>query len=394
MKVIEGTKTSATIYTDKIENSALKQLKELVKQDFMEGQKVAVMPDVHAGMGCTVGTTMTIGDAICPNLVGVDIGCGMLVVNLRDAEIDLEKLDKVIKKNIPYSFSIRKTPHPFNANIDLDDLICREMINLERARLSIGTLGGGNHFIEVNKDSLGDKWLVIHSGSRNMGHQIATYWQKKAIETRPSDKIRKDLAYLVGDLAKAYLHDMELAQRYAKINREAMLAVIARGMGFDTDYDIKFHTVHNYIDHEAGILRKGAVSAEDGETLLIPMNMRDGSLLCEGKGNRDWNFSAPHGAGRTMSRTQARATFKTEDFVKEMEGIFTTTANQKTLDECPMAYKPMSDITDYIEPTVKVIDVLKPIYNFKAEEQKEHNEQFFSSIKKSTHRQKRANGVY
>jgi len=354
------------------------------------------MPDAHAGAGCTIGTTMTISDKIVPNLVGVDIGCGMETIKLKQKDIDFEKLDKVIYDHIPSGFDIRKKQHKYVENIDLNSLVCKKHVDLERARLSIGTLGGGNHFIEVNRDSDGALYLVVHSGSRHLGKQVAEYYQelgyrelmdinrmkaefvrklkekrgekeiRDEIEKNSPDKISKQLAYVQGESFNHYLHDMKIVQQYAAYNRKAIVDEIISRMGFEPED--QFTTIHNYIDLSCMILRKGAISARKGEKVLIPINMRDGSLICVGKGNKDWNYSAPHGAGRLMSRRKAKETISLEEFKKSMDGIYTTTVNRSTLDECALAYKPMDEIIGNIQDTVEIIDIIKPVYNFKASE--------------------------
>lgn len=356
-----------------------------------------MMPDIHSGAGCTIGTTMTIRDKVCPNLVGVDIGCGMYTVRIKEESIDTEKLDTVIRSNIPSGFEIRSTPHEYERSIELDKLYCVKKVNTDRAYRSIGTLGGGNHFIEAARDSDGMLYIVVHSGSRHLGLEIANYYQNAAYQSLTSyskEEIRdviqklktdgrqkdiqgvlktmkekkspipKELAYVEGELFDQYLHDMEIAQRFANVNRCAIIDTIVHAMNFHIED--QFHTIHNYIDMNHRILRKGAVSAQTGERLLIPINMRDGSLLCTGKGNEDWNYSAPHGAGRLMSRSAAKETFTVEEYESQMSGIYTTSVNKSTLDECPMAYKSMEDIVNHIDPTVRIDAILKPVYNFKA----------------------------
>lgn len=399
MKEVKGKHGTAKIFTELVEPEAIEQISTLLDQEFIEGSKVRIMPDVHAGAGCTIGTTMTITDKVCPNLVGVDIGCGMLVAKLSETEIDLEKLDRVIREHIPSGRNIRDTEHALAQFTDIDKLICRHHIDAKRARLSIGTLGGGNHFIEVDKDDEGNLYLVIHSGSRHLGNEVAKYYQHLAEEQicgrdkisrqelidslkaqgrqseivdelkkleSSSTVIPKDLSYVYGRLFDDYIHDMKIVQRYAMINRAAMMRLILEHMDMKL-LDI-FETVHNYIDTDYMILRKGAVSARVGEQLLIPINMRDGSLLCLGKGNPDWNCSAPHGAGRLMSRSKARQTFTVDEFSKSMDGIYTTSVGDDTLDECPMAYKPIDSIVNNIGDTVEIQKILRPIYNFKAGE--------------------------
>lgn len=398
MKYVRGKYVQAQIFTDNIEDAALQQVQILTDMPFMDGEQLRLMPDVHAGKGCTVGTVMTINNGrICPNLVGVDIGCGMLVARLKNrliTEDTLKRLDEVIHTHIPAGRQIHETPvytggeYRYTAKVDV-----------ERAKLSLGTLGGGNHFIELARGEDLEYYLIIHTGSRHLGVEVANFWQKEAIaaQTRISpvykeavieafklagrqneisqflkdwsaglkaDAVPEELAYLEGDKARWYLNDMYRAQDYAHCNRLVILESILHYM--DWNYDLRFETVHNYIDTQLGILRKGAVSALDGEQLIIPMNMRDGSLLCTGKGNPDWLYSAPHGAGRLMSRSQARKQIEMKDFEKSMEGIYTTSVLESTIDESPMAYKPMDEIINNIKYTVNVEQILKPVYNFKA----------------------------
>ncbi len=403
MKRVQGLYSEALVFTDVVEEVALEQIKKLCDQEFTSGLKIRIMPDVHAGAGCTIGTTMTIKDKVVPNLVGVDIGCGMETVRLRKRGLNLERLDEVIRERIPSGFLVREEPHPYNEEIDLTMLRCLKEagINLDRAAKSLGTLGGGNHFIEANRDEEGNIYLVIHSGSRHLGLEAASFYQKEAYRRLNGDTkemanqlivrykkegrqkeiesalremkvseltgIPKELAYVEGSLMEDYIHDMKLIQRFAMLNRKAMMDEILQGMGLEAEEE--FTTIHNYIDTDSMILRKGAVSARSGEKLLIPINMRDGSLICIGKGNREWNESAPHGAGRLMSRNAARAAFTVSEFKNEMKGIYTTSVGSDTLDECPMAYKNMKDIVDNIGPTVKIVQTIKPIYNFKAGEE-------------------------
>jgi len=346
----------------------MSQIQNLLNQSFVEGSKIRIMPDVHAGAGCTIGTTMTITDKVVPNMVGVDIGCGMETVQLKDKHIELSKLDKAIHKYIPAGFAIRDTPHHYVDMIDLTALRCAKHMRLDRAELSIGTLGGGNHFIELAKDSDGTLFLVVHSGSRNIGNMAAEWYQKKAIEDLKKKKvnIERSLAYAEGALMDDYLHDMALLQRYAEINRKAIIKELEKRVGFKVLES--FTTTHNYIDLESKILRKGAISAKRGERVLIPMNMRDGSLICIGKGNPDWNYSAPHGAGRIMSRSTAKESTTLTQFEQAMKGIYSSTISRNTIDEAPFAYKPMEEITAYIGDTVEIERHITPIYNFKAAE--------------------------
>ena len=394
---LKGKYNAAKVFTEVIEETAIGQIIELCNQKFIAGETIRIMPDVHAGAGCTIGTTMTITDKIVPNLVGVDIGCGIYVTKLKDKHIELQKLDKVIREFIPSGFSVRSGVHDYAKYVNLGNLRCIKGVNnLDRIYQSLGTLGGGNHFIEVNKDSEGNLYLVIHSGSRNLGKQVAEYYQNLAIEKLSSNLdeqkaliaklkaegrqseieaelkklkrpvINKALAYVDGKDFEDYIHDMEITQNFAYWNRKAMAQVILKEMKIKVTLEDEFTTVHNYIDTDSKILRKGAVSAQAGEILLIPINMRDGSLLCRGKGNADWNYSAPHGAGRLMSRSVAKESFTVNEFKKQMDGIYTTSVGQSTLDECPMAYKGIDDIVNNIGDTVDILDILKPIYNYKA----------------------------
>ena len=396
---LQGKYATAKVFTDVVDNESISQVINLLNQPYIEGSRVRMMPDIHAGAGCTIGTTMTLKDKICPNLVGVDIGCGMETIRIKETHIEPQKLDKVIRAGIPSGFEIRKKEHRFAKDIDLSELYCAKKVNIDRAYSSIGTLGGGNHFIEANQDDDGNIYIVVHSGSRHLGLEIANFYQEAAYKALTSyskeeidakveelkatgrqkeiqsvlkqlkskhSPIPKPLAYVEGELFEQYLHDMSIAQRFANLNRQAMMDTIVKEMGFHVVE--QFTTVHNYIDVDNMILRKGAVSAQAGEKLLIPINMRDGSLVCVGKGNEDWNCSAPHGAGRLMSRSAAKQTFTVSEFKKQMDGIYTTSVGRSTLDECPMAYKNMSDIVDNIEPTVTIEAVIKPIYNFKASE--------------------------
>ena len=403
VKLAEGRYNTAKVYTEVVEDVALTQIRTLCDQEYTKGLRIRIMPDVHAGAGCTIGTTMTIRDAVVPNLVGVDIGCGMETIRLKNRHLELGKLDKLIYEKIPSGFQIREKEHGLNEEIDLTELKCLKAakINMDRAVRSLGTLGGGNHFIEVDQDDEGELYLVIHSGSRHLGLEVANFYQEqawqslnghsladvkglieeykaagrekeiqKAVEKLKSQvrtEIPRTLAYCQGELLKDYIHDMKLVQRFAMLNRKAMAQELIKGMKLKVEEE--FTTVHNYIDTDDMILRKGAVSAKKGEKLLIPINMRDGSLICVGKGNEDWNFSAPHGAGRLMSRRKARESYTVSEFKKQMAGIFTTSVNAQTLDECPMAYKGMEDIVENIGDTAEIVKVIRPVYNFKAGEE-------------------------
>ena len=398
MVTIQGLYNSAICYTPELEELAANQIKAVCDRPEFVGCKIRIMPDVHTGKGCTIGTTMTIRDKIVPGMVGVDIGCGMETVELAQREIDFAKLDELIRKEIPYGYGVRDDLHPLNAKIDLTQLRCANQVNLNRAMHSIGSLGGGNHFIEVDCSEDGRLFLVVHSGSRHLGTEVAEYYQNegrralwgganyqiqeviaqlkaegrvqeiqktiKSLKKEHRLNIPKDLAYVEGKLFEDYIHDMKITQKFAMLNRKAMVDVIMRGMGFAAVE--AFTTIHNYIDTDTMILRKGSVSAKAGEKLLIPINMRDGSLICMGKGNEDWNCSAPHGAGRLMSRRAAFETLSMEEFQKEMKGIYTTCVVPDTLDESPMAYKSMDEIVAQIEPTAEIVERIRPVYNFKA----------------------------
>ncbi len=367
MIILEGKYNEAKVFTDVVDEASAAQVKLLLDQEFVQGSRIRMMPDIHAGAGCTIGTTMTITDKVVPDLVGVDIGCGMETVRIRERHLELQKLDKLIREKIPAGFKIREKTHRYLERIDLGGLRCHKEVDLARAEKSLGTLGGGNHFIEVDKDADGALYLVIHSGSRHLGLQVAEHYQRegyRALSAREREEIPKALAYVSGDLFRDYIHDMKIIQEYALLNRQAMVDEIIKGMKLHVEE--QFTTIHNYIDTESMILRKGAVSAKKGERLLIPINMRDGSLICVGKGNDDWNQSAPHGAGRLMSRTEARQSFTVSEFKKQMEGIYSTSVGKGTLDECPMAYKDKESIVGNIGDTAEIQDTVYPIYNLKS----------------------------
>ncbi len=365
---IKGKYNTAIVYADEVEYTAMDQIKNICNYEFMSASRIRIMPDVHAGAGCTIGTTMTVTDTVVPNLVGVDIGCGIETVKLRDKNIELKELDKLIYDKIPSGKRIRKKYHKLTDEIQLDKLLCKYSVDTQRGYLSVGTLGGGNHFIEVDRDEEGYLYLCVHSGSRNIGLQVANYYQKQAIEycKQNSLKVEKNLSYLEGTLMMAYLHDMKIMQQYAAVNRKSMVDTIVEGLGLNVEES--FSTIHNYIDMDSMILRKGAVSANEGQKLLIPINMRDGSLICIGKGNPEWNNSAPHGAGRLWGRKAAKERFSMKEYEESMKGIYTTSVHKDTLDECPMAYKSMDAITSQIGETADIVNIIKPIYNFKAGE--------------------------
>ncbi|MCI8320332.1 MAG: RtcB family protein [Dorea sp.] len=396
---IKGKINTAICYAKVIEEEAIEQIKRMCDYDFTENSRIRIMPDVHAGKGCTIGTTMTIAGKVVPNIVGVDIGCGMYTINLGKGEIDLEKLDEAAH-SIPSGMNIWEGRQE---RFDLQALRCyRSLKNTKRLERSLGTLGGGNHFIEVDRASDGANYLVIHTGSRNLGKQAAEIYQRLAIDLNKGKEtyfqqreeiirtykvqgrrkeiqkaleaiswnerettVPEDLCFLYGQFFEDYMHDVDICQRFAKRNREKIAEVLLSRMGMNGKE--AFHTIHNYIDTDEMILRKGAIAAHAGEKVLIPINMRDGSVLAVGKGNPEWNFSAPHGAGRIMSRTKAKNRLCLEEYKKEMAGVYTTTVNEATLDEAPMAYKSLEDIIDVVKETVDVIEVMKPIYNFKAD---------------------------
>ena len=399
---INGQFNTAICYTDTLEDTAYAQIQTVCNEEAFKESKIRIMPDVHAGKGCTIGTTMTIIDKVVPNMVGVDIGCGMYTVALGNVDIDLEKFDEAAHF-IPCG---RNVWEGRQERFDLSVLKCyRNLKDTKRLERSLGTLGGGNHFIEIDLDENGNKYIVIHSGSRNLGTQVAEFYQKIAVDLNlgkedyykqreeiirtykeqgrrseiqatlkalekefeaKAPSMPRELCFLYGTFMEDYLHDINICQQFAKRNREKMAEVLLERTGLVSLES--FQTIHNYIDVDEMILRKGSVSAKNGEKLLIPINMRDGSLICVGKGNPEWNYSAPHGAGRIMSRSAAFERLTMEEYQKEMAGIYTTCVNTSTLDESPMAYKNMDEIVANIEPTAEIIAHIKPIYNFKAAE--------------------------
>ena len=400
MEEIKGKVATAISYAKQIDEKAKAQIARMCDYDFTAGSKIRIMPDVHAGKGCTIGTTMTVTDKVVPNIVGVDIGCGMYTVRLETDYIDFERWDEAAH----FVPSGRNVWEKAQVAFDLQQIHCySDLKNKKWIENSVGTLGGGNHFIEIDQAKDGTYYLVIHTGSRNLGKQVAELYQelaidlnvgkasyleqrenliqqlkasgrqneiqsalKKLADNRRNTSIPEDLCYVYGEHMEKYLHDVELCQQFAKLNRETIARVLLERTGV-TGAD-GFHTIHNYIDTKEMILRKGAIAAHKGEKVLIPINMRDGSVLAIGKGNPEWNFSAPHGAGRIMSRMQAKAKLSIDDYKKAMDGVYTTSISQDTLDEAPMAYKSLSDILDVIGDTVEIIDVMKPVYNFKAAE--------------------------
>ena len=397
---INGKVNTAICYARVVEDEAIEQIRRMCNYIITEGSRIRIMPDVHAGKGCTVGTTMTINDKAVPNIVGVDIGCGMYTVSLGKADIDFEKVDEAAHY-IPSGMDVWEGRQE---RFDLTKLNCyRYLRDSRRLERSLGTLGGGNHFIEIDETGDGNKYLIVHSGSRNLGKQVAEYYQRLAMnldrgygdylekrdeiirsykeQGRKSEiqsalkdlhwqvyesktSIPDDLCYLSDKYLAEYLHDVEVCQNFAKRNRELMAEIILERTGM-TSLEA-FHTIHNYIDVDEMILRKGAIAAHSGEKVLIPINMRDGSVLAVGKGNPEWNYSAPHGAGRLMSRTAAKNNLSLDEYKEMMKGVYSTSINENTLDEAPMAYKRLEDIIDVIKESVDIIEVMKPIYNFKA----------------------------
>lgn len=384
---LQGKRNSAIIFADKIDKQVKTQLSSLLREEAYCDSKIRIMPDVHSGRNVCVGTTMTLSRRVAPALVGVDIGCGMEVVFLGERECDLAKLDEVIHSFIPCG---SKAHEKAIESFDFTDLICKDKVDVTRAARSLGTLGGGNHFIELDKTESGELVLVIHSGSRQLGSDVALYYQDQAYRyqckklrkrTKQSYydakgdgiyykagknavKVKREEAVLEGELFEDYLHDITLVTAFAELNRRTIADLICGKMNFSVRD--RFSCVHNYIDTERMILRKGAISARLGERVIIPLNMRDGAILAIGKGNPEWNFSAPHGAGRACARTEAKYAFSVEEFQREMVGIYTTTATAGSIDECPMAYKPPERILDFIGETVSDIEIIKPIYNFKS----------------------------
>ena len=397
------------IFTENIEHEALNQIYTLVKQPAFSDCKIRIMPDVHAGAGCVIGFTADLGEKVIPNIVGVDIGCGMLTTNLGNIDIDFEKLDNIIREYVPSGRKVHEEENLSVASDIIEKLHCKEQLkNIDWMKRSCGTLGGGNHFIEVDKDSKNNKYLIIHSGSRNIGKQVAEIYQQMAIDDisgksnfkqdsekliaeykkckrereisnaikelkqsykTNTTKIPRELSYLVGKHREMYLHDMKLCQEFAEINRRTIQRIICYRMDWKVAKETEqFQKIHNYIENDTNLVRKGAISAKIGEKVLIPINMRDGCILGIGKGNEDWNYSAPHGAGRTMSRSKAKESILLEEYQKAMDGIFTTSVNKSTIDESPMAYKTMDEIIGNIKDTVEIVDIIKPIYNFKANE--------------------------
>lgn len=364
---IKGLFNTAVVYADSIDNGSRGQLTALCNSPAMENTVIRIMPDVHAGASGVIGTTIRFYDKIIPSLIGTDIGCGVVRVPIQSRRriYDFDKLDKVIRERVPSGKAIRQKTHRFSEQIDLSKLRCVKHVQLSKALLSLGTLGGGNHFIEVAGAE--GKYLLIHTGSRHLGAEVAKFYQSAAFEARNDDS-PYHLAWIDGDLMEDYIHDVSILQKYAELNRSAIVDEICTEMRWEIDDEWVEDTPHNYIADEKGllILRKGAIAASLGNYPTIPMNMRDGSLLCRGKANEDWNSSAPHGAGRLYARSEVKNHFTLSQYKHAMKGIHSPSIDRNTLDECPMAYKPMDEIVSKIEPTVEIVTILKPLYNFKA----------------------------
>ena len=378
---IVGKYNTATVYALDVDSESHAQVLQMCNVEELRDCSIKMMPDMHASEGCTVGTSMTVGEKINPSYVGSDIGCGMQVYRLEDGFIDLPALDSAVRELIPSGAAVYPRANPVIKQVDIKSLYAYPTLRHETVSRAIGTLGGGNHFIELDRSVDGEYYLVIHSGSRRLGKDVALYHQKMAFFTShgisPEEVAKKKLrvcdvksrvipahCFLSGEHKGRYLHDMNIAVKYADVSRKYMGELILSKMGLKVAES--FATVHNYIDTTHGILRKGAVSAQNGEKLIIPINMRDGSLICVGKGNPDWNFTAPHGAGRVLKRSDAKATISLEEYREAMKGIYSTSVNESTIDESPMAYRGIDDIHDTVEPTAEVVDIITPVYNFKA----------------------------
>ncbi len=369
---IQGKYNTAIVFSENVDESSHAQINDFCNQEIFAGTSIRIMPDVHAGKGCVIGYTANLSNKVVPNLIGLDIGCGILSTNLGKFSPGYDKLDKFIRRSIPYGFERNKHSDPavFDSNfITGMQEACEHLgIKFSEHLKGIGSLGGGNHFIEVAEDSNKNKWLLIHSGSRNFGLQVATWHQNKAIQNAREQQVNiaKHFAYLEGSDREDYFRHMKTAQHFARLNRIEMTGRILMFFGIREPAE-QFETIHNYINFNDNIIRKGAISAHAGEQVLIPLNMRDGSIVATGKGNMEWNFSAPHGAGRRLSRTQAKKQLDLNEFRKSMKNIWSSTISEKTIDEAPMAYKPKREILESLDETVEVKEILKPIYNFKAE---------------------------
>lgn len=367
MKIVNGVYASAKIFTDNVEEYALAQIQMLCDNEAFQDSKIRIMPDVHPGKVGTIGFTATVGNRILPNVVGIDIGCGITLARIRQKKAEYQRLDKVIRDLVPSGYSVRQKPHRFAERFDFTGLACEYAVNRKKASCSIGTLGGGNHFIEVDEDDEGCLYVAIHSGSRHLGKEVTEYYLREGQEylKQKGIQVPYEMVYLEKDLLQAYLYDVSLVQEFAVLNREAILDELARGMKWRVEEVIS--STHNYVDITGSekLLRKGAVSAQAGEPVVIPVNMRDGILLCEGKGNEDWNYSAPHGAGRVLKRQDVKENYTVSRFKQEMKGIYCSCIGNGTLDEAPFAYRGLEEIQAAIRDTVTVKKRLKPVYCYK-----------------------------
>jgi len=367
MKTVNGIYTSAIIFTENIEDYALAQIQQLCDNEAFENSKIRIMPDVHPGKVGTIGFTATVGGRVLPNVVGIDIGCGITLARLRQKKEEWQRLDKVIRTCVPSGSGLRQKPHRFGERFDLAELICGEAVSWAKTACSIGTLGGGNHFIEIDEDEEGNLYAAVHSGSRHLGKEVTEYYLREGQKQlkRKGIQVPYELVWLEGELLEDYLHDVALVQKFAALNREAILDELAGGMKWKPEEMVS--SAHNYIDlsGDQRILRKGAVSARAGETVVIPVNMRDGILVCEGKGNAEWNFSAPHGAGRILKRQAVKENYTVSRFKQEMRGIYCSCIGADTLDEAPFAYRGLDEIDGAISDTVTVKKRLKPVYCYK-----------------------------
>lgn len=410
MQIVKGKYNEAKIFTDNTEPGLKEQVQKVLDNVISKDQKIRIMPDCHVGSGICIGYTTTITDKVIPNGVSVDIGCGVIVQTLKDKHIELDKLDKIMHSVVPSGFAINSKPHRFANQIDIAKLKCySDLKNPHKFILGIGSLGSGNHYCEVNTDETGQLFLVIHTGSRNLGKQIADYYQQKAYDAMKSKRVsdlaeildnlkkngkvdeidaaikyfhsnnpepEKSMAYCEGELMNDYLHDMAICQEYASLNRKAIADIIQCGMRWKVEDE--FQTIHNYIEMDTMILRKGAVSAKKGEILYIPMNMSWGGVIAEGLGNEDWNESCAHGAGRKMSRKAAKESVSMDDYRNSMNGIYTTCVTKDTIDESPMAYKDPEEVIENLKDTIKVLKRIVPVYNFKAGEESDNRRNKYS----------------
>lgn len=365
MKTVKGIFAEATVLTDDVEAYAEAQVKMICDNEVAKGSTICMMPDIHPGKIAPIGLSMTISDKVIPQLLGVDIGCGMTCVKLNKSNAEFQKLDKVIRENVPSGFAIRKAAHYMAEEFSLEELHCIRHINRQKAERSLGTLGGGNHFIELDRGNDGSLYLVVHTGSRHLGEEVAEYYTNLAscVLKKQGKDIPYYMSYLEGDNKEAYLEDVRIIQGYADLNRQVIVREILRGMKWKEVE--QFSVPHNYLD-DSGILRKGAVSARSGETVMIPINMKEGAILGVGKGNASWNYSAPHGSGRRLKREDVKHHYTVSEFKKEMKGIYSSCIGAHTLDEAPFAYRSLGEIVELIQDTLEVTDALKPVYNFKA----------------------------